>query len=33
MIEEWKDAINYNGLYQVSNLGRIRNTKENNSTY
>ena len=28
MIEEWKDAINYNGLYQVSNLGRIRNTKE-----
>lgn len=25
MIEVWKDIPNYEGLYQVSNLGRIRN--------
>lgn len=24
MKEEWKDVINYEGLYQVSNLGRIK---------
>lgn len=26
-MEEWKDIKNYKGLYQVSNKGRIRNTK------
>lgn len=25
MIEIWKDIVGYEGLYQVSNLGRIRN--------
>lgn len=24
MKEEWKDIEGYNGLYQVSNLGRVR---------
>ena len=24
MIETWKDIPNYEGLYQVSNLGRIK---------
>lgn len=24
MIEEWRDIIGYEGLYQVSNLGRVR---------
>ena len=27
MIEIWKDIPNYEGLYQASNLGCIRNTK------
>lgn len=27
MEEIWKDIPNYEGLYQVSNLGRIRNAK------
>lgn len=26
MIEIWKDIVGYEGLYQVSNLGRIRNS-------
>lgn len=25
--EEWKPVINFEGLYEVSNLGRIRNTR------
>ena len=25
MIEEWKDVKEYEGLYEVSNLGRVRN--------
>lgn len=24
MREEWKDVVGYDGLYQVSNLGRVR---------
>ena len=24
MIEEWKDIIGYEGLYQISNLGRVK---------
>lgn len=27
MKEEWKDIIGYKGLYQISNLGRIKNNK------
>ena len=27
--EIWKDVVGYDGLYQVSNLGNIRNTKKN----
>lgn len=27
MIEEWKELIDYEGLYEVSNLGRIRALK------
>lgn len=27
MEEEWKDIITHKGLYQISNLGRIRNNK------
>lgn len=27
MIEEWKDINGYNGIYQVSNLGNVRNAK------
>lgn len=26
-MEEWKDIIGYEGLYQISNLGRVRNSK------
>ncbi len=26
-IEEWKDIHNYEGLYQVSNLGRVKSLK------
>ena len=29
MKEEWKDIVGYEGLYQVSNLGRIKNIKKN----
>ena len=28
MIEEWKDIPNFNGLYQVSNNGNIKRTKD-----
>ena len=28
--EEWRDIPDYNGVYQVSNFGRIRNTYRNN---
>lgn len=27
MMEQWKDVVGYDGLYEVSNLGRIRNSK------
>lgn len=27
MEEVWKDVVGYEGFYQVSNLGRVRNTK------
>jgi hypothetical protein len=30
MIEIWKDIKGYEGLYQVSNLGRVINVKRNN---
>ena len=23
-LEQWKDILNYEGLYQVSNLGRVK---------
>lgn len=26
-MEQWKDVVGYEGLYEVSNLGRIRNAK------
>lgn len=28
-IEEWKDIENYEGLYQVSNFGRVKSLKRN----
>jgi hypothetical protein len=28
-LEEWKDILDYEGLYQVSNLGRIKGLKRN----
>lgn len=28
--EEWKDVENYEGLYQVSNLGKVKSLKDNN---
>lgn len=31
MIEEWKDIKGYEGLYQVSNLGRIKSLSRNNT--
>lgn len=27
MIEVWKDVVGYEGLYQVSNFGQVKNTK------
>ena len=27
MIEEWKDIIGYEGLYQISNLGNVKSLK------
>jgi hypothetical protein len=29
VMEEWKDVVGYEGLYEVSNLGRVRNKKRN----
>jgi hypothetical protein len=26
-MEQWKDVVGYEGFYEVSNLGRVRNTK------
>lgn len=31
MSEIWKDVLNYEGIYQVSNLGNVRNIKRGNS--
>lgn len=33
MEEIWKDIEGYEGLYQVSNLGRVKNVKRNRVTY
>lgn len=27
MVEEWKDVVGYEGLYQVSNMGRVKSLK------
>ena len=27
MIEQWKDIPDYEGIYQISNMGRVRNNK------
>ena len=29
MTEIWKDVVGYEGLYQVSNLGRVKSVKRN----
>ena len=29
MLEEWKDIVGYEGLYQVSNLGRVKSLRKN----
>jgi len=31
--EEWRDIVGYEGIYQVSNLGRVRRIAEQNSTW
>ena len=31
MVEIWKDIKGYEGLYQVSNIGRVRSLKRNNT--
>lgn len=28
MVEKWRDAVGYEGLYQISSLGRLRNAKD-----
>ena len=28
MTEEWKDSKGYEGIYQVSNLGRVRTSEQ-----
>lgn len=33
MQEEWKDIKGYEGLYQVSNLGRVKRIKRKNNAY
>ena len=33
MNEEWRDIEGYEGLYQVSNLGRVKSLKYNNSSF
>lgn len=32
MVEEWKDVVGYEGVYEVSNYGRVR-THKNKTTY
>ena len=32
MVEEWKDVVGYEGVYEVSNYGRVR-TNKNKTTY
>lgn len=32
-MEEWKDIKEYEGLYQVSNLGKVRSLKVKGKTY
>lgn len=27
LVEEWRDVVGYEGLYQISNLGQVRNVK------
>jgi hypothetical protein len=29
MAEQWRDVSGYNGIYQVSDLGEVRNTHTN----
>ena len=29
MIEEWKDILGYEGLYQVSNFGNVKSVRFN----
>ena len=31
MIEDWKDIIGYEGLYQISNFGNVKTLKYNKS--
>lgn len=31
--EEWRDVVGYEGLYQVSNLGRVKSLKRNSIPY
>ena len=33
MKEEWKDITGYEGLYQISNYGRLKSFKKNNQGY
>jgi hypothetical protein len=33
MSEKWKDIEGYEGLYQISNLGRVKSFKKNNKSY
>lgn len=30
LIEIWKDCVEYDGMYQVSNLGRVKTFRFNN---
>ena len=32
-MEEWRDIVGYEGLYQVSNLGRVKSLKNHKGTY
>lgn len=33
MVEEWRPVVNYEGWYEVSNLGRVRRVKPGKCTY
>lgn len=33
MNEIWKDIKNYKGLYQISNLGRVKSLRDKNIKY